>query len=47
MQNRKKDTDERTHERTDGVTLSLLELLIAAKNGAKLSQVGYGDWPWQ
>ena len=39
MQNQKKDVDgrtnERTNERTDGVTLSLLELLIAAKNYPK------------
>ena len=41
MQNQKNISDGRTHERTDertdgrtnGVTWSLLELLIAAKNG--------------
>ena len=32
MQNQKKDVDRRTNGQTDGVTLSLLELLIAAKN---------------
>ena len=32
MQNQKKDADGQTDERTNGVTLSLLELLIAVKN---------------
>ena len=32
MKNQKNITDERTDERTNGVTWSLLELLIAAKN---------------
>ena len=35
---KKKKCDERTKERTDGVTMSLLELLIAAKNIPKYTR---------